>query len=94
MLKSLCVKTNNNKAINYLLEKFNTVNLNSLYISTAKFKLYNNFIIHYSGKDLDLFYYTFLWLIFQMEEEKFFRYYPPEELLDEDFCADFLTMVK
>lgn len=59
MLKSFCIKTNNNRAINYLLEKFNNVNLNNLYISTAKFKLYNNFIIHYSGKDLDSFYCVF-----------------------------------
>ena len=56
MLKSLCIKTNNNIAINYLLTEFSNVNLNDLYISTSKFKLYNNFIIHYKGKKLDDFF--------------------------------------
>lgn len=56
MLKSLCIKTNNNRAINYLLDEFSNAQLNDLYISTSKFKLYNNFIIHYKGKKLDAFY--------------------------------------
>lgn len=56
MLKSLCIKTNNNRAINYLLDEFSDAQLNDLYISTSKFKLYNNFIIHYKGKKLDVFY--------------------------------------
>ena len=56
MLKSLCIKTNNNRAINYLLDEFSNAKLNNLYISTSKFKLYNNFIIHYKGKELDTFY--------------------------------------
>lgn len=56
MLKSLCIKTNNKRVINYLLEEFNNVNLNNLYISTSKFKLYNNFIVHYNGKNLTAFY--------------------------------------
>ena len=56
MLKSLCIKTNNNRAINYLLDEFSDAQLNDLYISTSKFKLYNNFIIHYKGKKLDTFY--------------------------------------
>lgn len=56
MLKSLCIKTNNNRVINYLLDEFSNAKLNDLYISTSKFKLYNNFIIHYKGKELDTFY--------------------------------------
>lgn len=56
MLKSLCIKTNNNRAINYLLTEFSNVNLNDIYISTSKFKLYNNFIVHYKGRKLDVFY--------------------------------------
>ena len=103
MLKSLCVKTNNNRAINYLLEKFNTVNLNSLYISTAKFKLYNNFIVHYSGKDLDLFYYTFSdiisSLIIDLYEERilkriifsnYFYFTNAEQKKILDICKDYL----
>lgn len=59
MLKSFCIKTNNNRIVDYLLNKFENVKLENLYISKLKFKFYNNFIIHYKGKDLDLFYNTF-----------------------------------
>ncbi len=59
MLKSFCIKTNNNRIVNYLQSKFENSNLENIYISKLKFKLYNNFIIHYKGKNLDLFYNTF-----------------------------------
>ena len=55
MLKSLCVKTNNENISNYLLEKMQTVGLDNVYVSHAKFKLYKNVIIHYSGDKTDLF---------------------------------------
>ena len=59
MLKSFCIKTNNNRIIEYLLNKFENVDLDSLYVSKSKFKVYNNFIIHYTGNDLDSFYNIF-----------------------------------
>ena len=55
MLKSFCIKTNNRKIVNYLLTEFQNVNLEGIYISSLKFKVYNNFIIHYKGDDLDYF---------------------------------------
>ncbi len=59
MLKSFCVKTNNNQIIDYLLNEFENLEFENLYISRLKFKLYNNFIVHYKGKDLDSFYNIF-----------------------------------
>ena len=59
MLKSFCIKTNNNQILNYLLNEFENVNLENIYISKLKFKFYKNLIIHYKGKDLDSFYTTF-----------------------------------
>lgn len=59
MSKSFCIKTNNNEILNYLLNEFENVNLKNIYISRLKFKLYNNFIVHYTGKDLNSFYNTF-----------------------------------
>ena len=56
MLKSFCIKTNNKKIVNYLLNNFEKVELDKLYISKLKFKLYDNFIVHYKGKDLMVFY--------------------------------------
>ena len=59
MLKSFCIKTNNNQVVDYLLNKFEDVELEDLYISKLQFKFYNNFIVHYKGKDLDSFYKIF-----------------------------------
>lgn len=59
MLKSFCIKTNNNRIVNYLLNRFENIELEKIYISKLKFKLYTNFIIHYKGKDLDSFYNIF-----------------------------------
>ena len=59
MLKSFCIKTNNNSIIDYLLNEFENVELQNLYVSKLKFKLYSNFIVHYKGKDLDSFYSIF-----------------------------------
>lgn len=59
MLKSFCIKTNNNRVVDYLLNKFEDVELENLYISKLQFKFYNNFIVHYKGKDIDSFYNIF-----------------------------------
>ncbi len=55
-MKSFCIKTNNNKIIEYLLKNISDLNIEDVYYSSNKFKLYNNVIIHYLGKDLSLFY--------------------------------------
>lgn len=59
MLKSFCIKTNNNRIIDYLLNKFEDIELENLYVSKLNFKLYTNFIVHYKGKDLASFYNIF-----------------------------------
>lgn len=59
MLKSFCIKTNNKKIVNYLLNSFEKIELDKLYISNLKFKFYNNFIVHYKGKNLSDFYKVF-----------------------------------
>lgn len=55
-MKSLCIKTNNEKIINYLQEQLSSLNLDSLYISIHKFKIYENVIVHYKSENLDFFY--------------------------------------
>ena len=59
MLKSFCIKTNNNRIVDYLLNEFENVELEQIYISKLDFKFYTNFIVHYKGKNLDLFYNIF-----------------------------------
>ena len=59
MSKSFCIKTNNKKIINYLLNKFKDSNIKHLHVSKNQFKIYSNIIVHYTGKNLDLFYSIF-----------------------------------
>lgn len=54
-MKSICIKTNNHKIIDYLLEDLNTLNLSDVYISSSSFKIYSNVIAHYKGNNLDFF---------------------------------------
>ena len=54
-MKSICIKfTNQNKA-KYLLEQLDNFELDNIYFSYKKFKIYYNVIIHYKGKNIDLF---------------------------------------
>lgn len=55
LLKSICIKTNNKNIINYLLKELEYFDLGNIYISVYKFKLYQNIIIHYTGKHIDNF---------------------------------------
>ena len=57
-MKSLCIKTNNNKAIDYLLDNLNKIDLEDVYFSCHKFSIYNNIFIHYKGSDENLFFNT------------------------------------
>ena len=57
-MKSLSIKTNNNKAINYLLDNLNKIDLKDVYFSCHKFSIYNNIFIHYKGTEENLFFST------------------------------------
>jgi len=50
-MKSICIKTNNQKLLNYLLNELNYIELKPVFISNNKFKYYNNIIIHYRGNE-------------------------------------------
>ena len=53
LLYSLCVKTNNEHILNYLLKKWK---LNHFLVSIKQFKIYKNITVHYSGNSPDSFY--------------------------------------
>ena len=55
-MKSICIKTTNQKVIEYLLEKLNNFELKDIYFSSKKFKIYHNIIIHYKDKNDKLFF--------------------------------------
>ena len=55
-MNSLCIKNNNKNIIAYLLDSFSSLDLDSLYISNHKFKIYENVIIHSNVDDKSYFY--------------------------------------
>lgn len=56
MIYSFCIKTNNQKILDALLNKFECIDLDNIFLSRNKFKIYDNIIIHYSGNNHIYFY--------------------------------------
>lgn len=55
-MKSFCIKTNNREIIDYLLNKFDKIDFANISYIDRKFKIYMNFIVHYTGEELENFY--------------------------------------
>jgi putative sporulation protein YtxC len=56
-MKSFCIKTNNKDILDYLLSRTKEIDFEDLIYSKNKFKIYQNVIIHYEGKDEESFSY-------------------------------------
>ena len=63
-MKSFCIKTNNTDILNYLLKRIEEIDFEDITYSKNKFKIYENIIIHYQGKN-NLKFYDFLGSILQ-----------------------------
>lgn len=48
-MKSLCIKTNNQKIIHYLLKELEELNIDNTYMSVKVFHHFSNIILHYKG---------------------------------------------
>lgn len=56
LMKSLCIKSNNTDIIIDLLDRFHSLNLDSICVSNHKFKIYENVIVHFKDDDTDFYY--------------------------------------
>ena len=54
-MKSICIKTNNIKTIDYLLKMLDDIELENICFSSHTFNHYENVIIHYTGSSFDAF---------------------------------------
>ena len=54
-MKSYCIKTNNKKIIQYLLDQIEQINFEDIYYCEKEFKIYKNVMLHYVGKNIDEF---------------------------------------
>ena len=50
-MKSLCIKTNNQRLLDYLLNELRNLETKDVCFTFRKFKHYKNIIIHYTGKE-------------------------------------------
>ena len=55
-MKSLCIKTNNTRLLDYLLNELRSLEIKNVCFTVKKFRHYKNIIIHYNGKNLASFY--------------------------------------
>lgn len=55
-MKSLCIKTNDSKVLNCILEQLELLSIDNICISKKTFRYYNNLIIHYTGTNISKFY--------------------------------------
>lgn len=56
-MKSFCIKTNNEDILSYLLNRIKEIDFQDLTYSRNEFKIYQNVIIHYEGKEEEAFSY-------------------------------------
>ena len=54
-MKSICIKITNQNTAKYLLEQLDNFEIENVYFSCKKFKIYYNVIVHFKGKNVDLF---------------------------------------
>lgn len=52
-MKSICIKTNKQDEITYLLNMIDDLLLDNIYYTSKKFKHYKNIILHYAGGNLE-----------------------------------------
>ena len=50
-MKSICIKTNNNNLLDYLLNELEYIEIEPIYIASNEFKNYKNIIVHYRGNN-------------------------------------------
>lgn len=54
-MKSYCIKINDDKIIDYLLNKIETIDFDDIYYCRKELPIYHNVILHYKGEKIDAF---------------------------------------
>lgn len=54
-MKSICIKTVSKEKVDFLIKQFERLPIN-IYLSTYRFKVYDNVIIHYPGEEIEKFF--------------------------------------
>lgn len=83
-MKSVCLKTNNDEIISYVIKRLEN-EFDEIVISTNKFKVYKNIIVHYTGQNERNFLINFSGVLATMiaifYEERIL-----DKIIDENYC--------
>ena len=83
-MKSVCLKTNNDEIISYVIKRLEN-EFDEIVISTNKFKVYKNVIVHYTGQNERNFLINFSGVLATMiaifYEERIL-----DKIIDENYC--------
>ena len=78
LMKSICIKISNPSTTKYLLNQLNSFDFPNVYFSCKQFKIYENIIIHFKGKNESLFFEKISemlsFLVINLFEEKIIKY--------------------
>ena len=83
-MKSVCLKTNNDEIISYILKRLEN-EFDEVVISTNKFKIYKNIIVHYTGQNEKRFLVNFSGVLANMIGV-FYENRILGKMIDENYC--------
>lgn len=83
-MKSICLKTNNDEIISYLIKKLEE-DFDEIIISSNKFKIYKNVIVHYTGQNEKNFLIKFSGLLANMISS-FYESRILSRIIDDNYC--------
>ncbi len=83
-MKSICLKTNNDEIISYLIKKLEE-DFDEIVISSNKFKIYKNVIVHYTGQNEKNFLIKFSGLLANMISS-FYESRILSRIIDDNYC--------
>ena len=85
-MKSICIKTISKEKVNFLIEQFEKLSM-SIYLSTYRFKVYDNIIVHYPGEDIETFYNVVAGIV-----KKCIEYYYEEDFIKKEIKNNYFYL--
>lgn len=83
-MKSICLKTNNEEIISYMIRRLET-DFEDIVISDNQFKIYKNIIVHYMGENERKFLVHFSEIIAEMVSS-FYEKKILDQMIEENYC--------
>ena len=83
-MKSVCLKTNNDEIISYIIKRLEE-EFDEIIISSNKFKIYKNIIVHYTGQNEKKFLVDFSGVIANMIA-LFYEHRILYNIIDDNYC--------